>query len=117
MGQKPRSRVSENGAPAQAGAHKKTQRPRMKTLLRTAPAQVRLAPPDRQSSASPQGGLAARAYPPRSHHNSRSSPFNQHPRRGSPRRALPALLRASLLSALLAQHLSRGAASLRRWWR
>src|SRR5207244_7748444 len=36
-------------------------RPRMKTLLRTGP------------------GLAARAYPPRSHHNSLSSPFNQHP--------------------------------------
>src|SRR5206468_3492643 len=38
-------------------------RPRMKTLLRTGP------------------GLAARAYPPRSHHNSLSSPFNQHPPR------------------------------------
>jgi len=46
-----------------------------------------LAPPigDRRSSASPKVGLAARAYPPRSHHNSLSSPFNQPPRRGSPR--------------------------------
>src|SRR5438552_17234497 len=39
-------------------------RPRMKTLLRIRPS------------------LAARAYPPRSHHNSLSSPFNQHPRPG-----------------------------------
>jgi hypothetical protein len=35
----------------------------MKTLLRIRPS------------------LAARAYPPRSHHNSLSSPFNQHPPR------------------------------------
>jgi hypothetical protein len=38
-------------------------RPHMKTLLRT------------------RSSLAARAYPPRSHHNSLSSPFNQHPAR------------------------------------
>src|SRR6266436_1232890 len=33
----------------------RTQRPRMKTLLRTGLAQARLAPPDRRSSASPKG--------------------------------------------------------------
>src|SRR3984893_18352186 len=46
-------------------------------------------------------GLAARAYPPRSHHNSLSSPFNQHPTAGHPAAVSRNLLRtSSSLSAL-----------------
>ena len=45
-------------------------------------------------------GLAARACPPRSHHNSLSSPFNQHPTAGHPAAVSRNLLRTSSLAAL-----------------
>ena len=59
----------QNSIPAKAGTH--TQRPRMKTLLRTDLAQAL---------------ACVRTYPPRSHHNSLSSPFNQPPPRVAPQR-------------------------------
>jgi hypothetical protein len=59
--------------PPRTGPRPQTRRPHMKTLLRTG------------------SSLAARAYPPRSHHNSLSSPFNQHPAADHP----AALSRAS----------------------
>src|SRR5438552_13307732 len=62
--------------------------------------------------------LAARAYPPRSHHNSLSLPFNQHPRPGIGPGTVSFDLRQTPmecpmvevppLSALLRQRLSRG---------
>jgi hypothetical protein len=101
-----------------------TQRPRMKTLLRTDQTQAI---------------ACVRAYPPRSHHNSLSSPFNQHPSfQGTPplKRisffSEPRRLRVASGASLCrryadrrglappkgpTRHPSRGAASLRRWWR
>src|SRR4029077_3721943 len=60
---------------------------------------------DRRSLASPKGPdtsiACVRAYPPRSHHNSLSSPFNQHPAAGvHPAAASRALLRTSSLAAV-----------------
>jgi hypothetical protein len=109
----------QNSIPAKAGTH--TQRPRMKTLLRTR-AQHRY----------------RTACPPRSHHNSLSSPFNQHPRRShscnavrcfaktlvrlSAKPCFACRLVATEVATVVAfsaasLRLSAGEAVLRRWWR
>jgi len=58
------------------------------------------------------------ACPPRSHHNSLSSPFNQHPRRSQSCNAVRCFAKtpvAPLGAAWL--RLSAGEAVLRQWWR
>jgi len=100
-----------------------------------------LAPPigDRRRSASPKGGLAARAYPPRSHHNSLSLHPSINTRvavraatlfAASPKRRWRLSAKPCFACRLVATgvatvvpfsaaslRLSAGEAVLRRWWR
>jgi hypothetical protein len=122
----PKLHPRAGGDPYTAASHEDTSsdRPGASSACATLGRQRRWRYADRRSLASPKGPdtsiACVRAYPPRSHHNSLSSPFNQHPAAGvHPAAASRALLRTSSLAAVprapVAGAVPTGEAWLRPW--